>query len=321
VKLSDVRAQVAENWSDPEWWRYVAWPYAVRNAVLQPYYRRFKRPDGVDIMAEDWENLIVLDACRYDMFEELYDGPGSLERRYSCGANTPEFLRRNFAGETFHDTVYVTANPQVDVHVADRFHDLVSVWRTDWDEELNTVHPAAMAEATMRAHEAYPNKRIIAHFVQPHYPFVGPYGREAFESQAGLELSKRMANDEVAKSDHENVWLRLQKGDLDAETLRRAYWENLEVTLPCVHDLLEEFTEPTVVTSDHGNSFGTRAGPFPVTVYGHPEGVYTDDIVTIPWLAVEGTSNKRIVAEAPTETADAGSEEATERLKDLGYLG
>lgn len=320
MKLSDIQAHVLENWDDLDWWRYIAWPYAVRNAVLQPYYRRYQRPDGVNVMDENWENLIILDACRYDMFEELFEGPGKLEQRRSRGANTPEFLRRNFAGNTFHDTVYVTANPQVDVHVANRFHDLYSVWKTDWDEELNTVHPSAMAEATVRAHETYPNKRLIAHFIQPHYPFIGSYGRSAFETQAGMELSKRMATGEVAKSDHEHIWLKLRKGSVDVDVLRRAYWENLAVTLPYVYELLDQFSEPTVVTSDHGNSFGARAGPFPTTIYGHPEGVYTEDIITIPWLVVEGTSNKRIIAEPPTESVDTDGEAATNRLKDLGYL-
>lgn len=25
-------------------------------------------PEGIDVMSEDWDNLIILDACRYDTF-------------------------------------------------------------------------------------------------------------------------------------------------------------------------------------------------------------------------------------------------------------
>ena len=34
-------------------------------------YKRIVGNKGVHIMREDWDNLIILDACRYDMFEKV----------------------------------------------------------------------------------------------------------------------------------------------------------------------------------------------------------------------------------------------------------
>ena len=47
-----------------------------------------------DIFAEEWDTLIVLDACRYDFFEKVYRDylSGTLEKRVSPGSCTEESL-------------------------------------------------------------------------------------------------------------------------------------------------------------------------------------------------------------------------------------
>ena len=320
VELTDVAEQVRANWNDPDWWRHVASPFAIQTAILSPYFRYIDPSEGVDFMAEDWDNLIILDACRYDLFAEVYEGPGRLETRRSIGSNTPEFLTRTFDGRTFEDTVYVTANPQVNVHTEGAFHAVVNAWESAWDEELNTVPPDAMADATLEAYERFPDKRLISHFVQPHYPFVGEYAREHLGDQAGIEFSKRLASEDDRPTEHDHIWLRLRAGRVDEDVVRRAYRENLEVTVPHVHRLLETFAEPTVVTSDHGNSFGTRATPFRIPIWGHPPGVYIPELVTVPWLEVEGTRRKDVTADPPTESYRTDEETVDDRLRHLGYV-
>jgi len=55
------------------------------------YHRRFGRrecnEDGVDPFEADWDNLFILDACRYDMFERRAELPGRLERAESRGVH------------------------------------------------------------------------------------------------------------------------------------------------------------------------------------------------------------------------------------------
>ena len=70
--------------------------------------------DGIDVMSKDWDRLIVLDACRFDVFDELAsDIPGELEKVESRASATTQFLRANFSNSVLHDTVYVTSNPQL----------------------------------------------------------------------------------------------------------------------------------------------------------------------------------------------------------------
>lgn len=324
MDTSIILTNLKRYWNDPGWWRDIAFPYGVRTGVVKPYFQHVEQREGVNYLEEDWDNLVILDACRYDMFAENNTIEGELDHRISLGSNTEEFLKRNFRGGTFDDVVYVTANPQVDVRLDSPFHDVISVWRDAWDEEFNTVTPEAMVEATLRAQEKYPNKRIVSHFVQPHYPFIGPRGRELFGEQAGIELSRRMADDEQAKSDHMNVWDMLQRGEIDEATLWEAYEENLRIALPHVERLIDELGGRSVVTSDHGNLVGERPSPCPIPMkmYGHPPGVYADNLVKVPWLVVEGESRRTVLAESGTDASgsDDSADDATERLRDLGYL-
>lgn len=247
-------------------------------------------PEGCDLMAEEWDQLIILDGCRLDTFERHNTIEGSLETRISKGAKTAHFLERNFSGASHPDTVYVTANPMhrvdrwCDVDLDRVFHEVVDVWATEWDEELGTVRPETMVEATLRARERFPERRLISHFVQPHYPFIGPLGQELDHSG----IRGKGLVEEGRLGDERGIWEALENGDFSVREVRAAYEENLELTLPHVEELIEAFDGTTVVTSDHGNHFGEFAKPFPTRLYGHPDDFRTPELVGVPWLIVRG---------------------------------
>lgn len=137
------------------------------------------RRRATTIVEEDWDNLIILDACRYDLFEEANFIPGELTPVRSLGSKTGEFLKENFGGSQFPDTVYISANPQVQLHNIDQlFYDRIRLWENEWDNEKRTIPPTAVANRSLQTERAYPNKRLIIHFVQPHYPFIGEKGEK-----------------------------------------------------------------------------------------------------------------------------------------------
>lgn len=273
-------------------------------------------------MEEDWDNLIILDACRYDQFEMLNTIPGRLEARTSLGSATLEFMMENFDGSAHYDTVYVTANPmylyEEDADIDDAFYRVVDVWRSNWDGQYHTVHPEKMVEATLEAYERYPDKRLISHFIQPHYPFIGDAANE-IGHHAGNKLAYRSALGKETEEIDPTVWELLEEGRVDERTVRRAYDENLEIVLSYVEELVDEFPEKTVVTSDHGNLIGERVAPFGRSMYGHPPNVYTDELRKVPWLVVEGETRKEVRSDTPAEADDEKSELVAERLAHLGY--
>lgn len=271
---------------------------------------------GVDILSADWDSLIILDACRFDTFEDVAsDLPGELTKVESKASATTQFLRANFSGETLHDTVYVTANPQLyrvenGIYDADpinvAFHEQIDVWQDNWHEEHRTVMPEVVTEAALAAAERYPNKRLIVHYMQPHAPYVGDTGVEELPTE------------------YLNFWTSFKRGEFDVstETAKRAYRENLELVLPSVSELLSEYDGKTVVTADHGELLGERDFPIPIRQFGHPPYTNIPSLVEVPWLVHESGSRPDIVSEAPEDTRESrnvGADTVEQRLEDLGY--
>ncbi|QLK26774.1 hypothetical protein HYG81_03930 [Natrinema zhouii] len=269
--------------------------------------------NGVAVLGEDWDNLILLDGCRYDTFARHVDWDGALDSRYSRGSSTVEFLRANVANETLNDTVYVTANPQFHRHrdeLEAEFHARIDVWKDDgWDEEYKTVLPETVAEYALSAAEEYPQKRLLVHFIQPHYPFIG--------SKTSFDKRQLHSDDERPA-----FWNEVFTGQLDltAEDIRPLYDENLRLTLPSVEELLAELRGKTVVTADHGNAIGERSFPIPIREWGHPQGVYMEETVKVPWFVWENGDRKEYCADSTPDSRDRGdSAVVEERLQELGY--
>lgn len=278
------------------------------------FYRHDYNVDGVDVVEADWDTLVILDGCRYDLFERHHDLPGRLERRRSRGSHTVEFLVGNFGDRTMLDTVYVTASPQLHrwrEKVGATFHAVIDVWREDgWDERHHTVLPETMTAIAVEANDAYPDKRLIVHYLQPHYPFIEGSGA----------VNARLFGDQRETPD---IWALLNRGESDAtpEEVRAAYQSNLDHVLPAVDDLLSAIDGRTVVTADHGNLLGERERPIPIREWGHPPGIHVGPLVDVPWLVYDSGPRRTITKDEPETRPQTDTHlSATERLADLGYL-
>ena len=319
TELSYILDTLRRNWNNTHWWNTM-----FNREVAGRYYQSVQGNDGIYVMEQDWDNLLILDACRFDLFEEVmretdFEIPGQLEKVTSRGSGTPEFLRENFKGSRFDDTVYVTANPFSMKIIDDPFHETDHVWVDGWDDAEQTVLPEVVCDRTLAAEEKHPNKRLISHFMQPHHPFVGD---TRLENDPGLEWVRARATDGDVP-DVQFVWERLGRGMVDAAEVWQAYRDNLIRALDPIADLVQELEGKTVITSDHGNGFGERLRPFPTRVYGHDERIRIPALVDVPWFVVDSDGRKTITA-ASGERADAATDRNTderieEKLKALGY--
>ena len=245
------------------------------------------------------------------MFRELSTLPGELTDRQSMGSATQEFLYANFACRDLHDIVYVTGNPQVEHHwdgLDTSFHAIEHVWRNQWDDEQQTVLPCSMTAAARYAREQYPNKRLIIHYLQPHYPFVG----------SDLDEAKgKFENPDTEIG----IWKKIAMGqvDISQKEIWNVYRENLALALESVAELVRSVSERVVVTSDHGNFVGERSGPVPVREWGHPFGTYQPELTTVPWQVVKSENRPEITNGPPTNHRPTDDEVVTSRLQALGY--
>ncbi|MFB6147828.1 MAG: hypothetical protein ABEJ66_03000, partial [Candidatus Nanohaloarchaea archaeon] len=115
-----------------------------------------------NVVEEDWDYLIILDACRFDSFKQIYGDyfEGKLEKRRSEGSATPEWAAKTFTEE--HDITYFSSNPFInsmglpldemdwgasyesDWKSTDHIANIIDVWDIAWDDELRTVTPGEM---------------------------------------------------------------------------------------------------------------------------------------------------------------------------------
>ncbi|AKH97434.1 alkaline phosphatase family protein [Halanaeroarchaeum sulfurireducens] len=279
-------------------------------------FTREYNPKGIDVFSEDWDTLVILDACRYDTFADLYSLPGTLSKRESRGSTTDEWMDGNVKDRNFPDTVYITATPalQNDKGSAE-FHSTVHLWRDHWDNDIKTVHPKDLTQAAIDVASEFPNKRIVIHYLQPHYPFIGPTGREEFDYE-GYEEPEMEGRTPFWNTVGTNV------NDVSPHLVEKAYEENLEIVLDYVEEILKTIRGKTVVTSDHGEMLHDWAFPIPQRINGHPRGLYINDLITVPWLEYTNGERRKITAgqtERNSKISGKEQEVISERLKDLGY--
>lgn len=275
-----------------------------------------------DFMNGDWDNLFILDACRADLFIETADIETFDEYRtvFSPGSNTTMWSAWHFAEDNYGDVVYVTANPVVSRATPNSFHELVEVWHDPeaYDIEVCSIPPEPVSEATRRAYEKHPDKRIVAHFVQPHIPFITKpdliHRTEWADAQAVIPGSFDVDGEDT----YFNLWNAYRAGDVSKEEVWEGYRENLEVALDSVLKLADDIPGKTVITSDHGNHVGERL----ITgrkAYGHKGDFFAHHLNEVPW-AVLDDERRDIVDGAVQSRSEGPGDRMENRLQDLGYM-
>jgi hypothetical protein len=274
-------------------------------------------------MQQDWDNLIIFDACRNDLFEEFLDISqfDEYKEKISLGSNTGEWTARNFRDEDYNtqfgDTVYVTGNIMVSRRITNEsFHKVYDVWKEHYDEELGTVPPEPVIETARCARREYPNKRLVIHILQPHCPFISRDGAGGYTNNVS-----KPPNERDSRPDH--VWHDLMHGNVRLESVIEAYGETLRIAWQTAEQILNELNGRTVVTSDHGNMYGERPWPYLLPLYAHPTRIRPDELVRVPWAVIEADGGRpEIVDDGVSATPGNGEiDEQTlhDQLEALGY--
>lgn len=248
----------------------------ILESISQLDISKINKEDVEKISDKEWDNLIILDAARYDTYKETINTDA--DYRITAESHSKGFIRENFSEGDWSDTVVITANPFYNEEEFERltgekpsekFETIFQVWETDWNEENGTVMPEKIVEKTKTAQKLFPDKRKLLHFMQPHYPFI----------DSGIEEPgfSGIVNDKEL----EQIWERTEKGELEHRKSKKAYLENHKATLNAL-DLLEEILKgKTMITADHGNLLGEKG------LYGHPGKSSLEPLRKVPWDNLE----------------------------------
>lgn len=232
---------------------------------------------GLPVFDREWDLLVVLDACRYDLFVEfapkhsVYERFDSIESVYSIASQSVDWLERNFEhadDSLLGRTVYITDPSHAAMVTTDKLYDVVEVRESPNNTHGGVLRPAAIADEAVRQFRTATADKYIVHYIQPHAPFlhcVGKYN-SALDGE-GHPL---------------NVWNGIRDGRFDREEVWEDYGQNLLLVLDHVERLIERFEGTIVVTSDHGNGLGEFG------LYGHPGREAAPSIRRVPWATATG---------------------------------
>jgi hypothetical protein len=221
---------------------------------------------------KEWDNLVILDAARYDIYKEEINPEA--ESRITAESHSRGFIRENFSEGDWSDTVVITANPFYNQEEfkkltgrtpEETFETIFQVWGTDWDEESGSVLPKDMVDVARTAEKLFPDKRKIIHFMQPHYPFLGS------------DVEDTSFEDALMDEDYTDIWEKAERGLVNQNEVLKAYRNNHAMMEEHIENLSQFLTGRTVVTADHANLIGESG------FYGHPGGSDLKPLRKVPW--------------------------------------
>lgn len=265
-----------------------------------------------NIFDYDWDLLIVLDGCRYDLMTSVnseYNFANEIEKKRSVGSKTTEWMNKTFSDryrKELKKTIYITGNPNSHKFANQKeFHLLDEVWRYGWDDELGTIPPKPITDRAISLSRSNNSQRMLLHYMQPHAPFIPDLnlgGKDSWQRITGFSDGES----------HNNVWKRLEQGKIDEDKVWDAYHDNLLLVLNNIQTLLNNIeAEKVVITSDHGNAMGEFG------IYGHPAHTPIPSLRNVPWIKTEATDSKEY--KPPTWIRDEPKQSVEDLLHDLGY--
>jgi len=295
----------------------------IRQGDFLPFYRWFlgksiwpllhkdlTRRNAIKVMEEDWDYLIVLDACRYDIFKEMVDERANYV--ISGGTGTQQWLEWNFKVK-YRDVIYIAGNPHLaSAHLKrtlgyNPFYKVKEVWDYGWDENLKTVPPEEVTKAALDALKSFPDKRMVIHYNQPHHTFLGD--RELTKMVDGTLHSLEGGLVDMGKI---TAWRLAREGKVSIDRVIKAYKENLRIVMKEVNKLKKELHGRVVLTSDHGNAIGEYGK------YGHGGGLRIEGLVKVPWVIIKDEKEQKTYKEPDIERRRLQTE--IMKLKESGKL-
>lgn len=293
--------------------------------------RRFGGHIGTPIWEYgDWDVLVVLDACRVDLMEEVIDEydelAGPVDTRWSNASCSVDWILRNWTGDRpeVRTAGYVTANPFADHdrstarsgHLSEEpLGYLAKLYETHWaevEEGIETVPPEAVTDYTVaawRARDELGIDRLVAHYMQPHEPYIA-------RPEWGDENARLLGNlvDEEAEAGA-SIWPRLEAGEIDREEFWEVYKENLRWVLDdVVERLLPNVDGRVALTADHGNAMGEWGE------WHHPPGAIGPAVRRVPYVTVECADGGSLTPQVDLHGERDDEVDTEAQLEALGYV-
>ena len=229
-------------------------------------------------LGSDWDVLVVLDACRADLFHEfaprhpISDRFDSVTSKYSCASTSREWFEKGFSSlsdDEISEIHYVTENPYLSELDTDRFYQVEKLWELSPQTETGYLDSSTVTDLALRAYNESGADRFVVHYIPPHAPFQHC-------------VDKYSIADKPWGGDSQDVWYGLQTGLFELDDVWNDYGKHLLGVLDEVERLVSHVNGKVIITADHGNALGEFG------IYGHPDYVPIPDLKRVPWVDLQG---------------------------------
>lgn len=234
---------------------------------------------GDCIFQYDWDICIILDACRYDLLmsvKDEFDWIRNVEKKHSIASESQKWMKRTFLFEDLSNIDYICGNPLSEkVGIKEcGFNHVYEIWQDYWNDEYGTIMPKYITNQ-IKGKMISSDKRILAHYMQPHYPFV-----------KGSLIGPKMSAGPTKHDEIYNIWDLLEKGEYTYKEVWEGYKHNLRVVLEYVGIIVKHTDRQILITSDHGNGLGENG------IYGHPKNCKSKEVREIPHIMINSVDDK-----------------------------
>ena len=241
---------------------------------------------SVDFISQEWDICVILDACRYDIFSDLYNdiliGDKKLKKAKTHCKGTFEWFTNNFDGQDCSDIIYIDPIIMFDEIMPNKsFYKIVRVWKTHWDYTHGTILPSSMTKVAVSEIMENPDKRFIIHYHQPHPPylqdkFIGIDGAVDKPEEILKNIGKKRKfnfyqffQGRLRKTiGCKNAWYIMSKFGMTPldyygkiyvkygmDELYNGYKETLRMSLESLNDVIRNKNGKVVITADHSKNF------------------------------------------------------------------
>ena len=245
--------------------------------------------EKVNLLKQDWDVLIIIDATRYDVFEELHKSilhkKGVLKKAKTFASCTFDWMNGNLNNKDCSDIIYIDPIIMFENYVPqNNFFHIEKVWKTKWDYKYGTILPESITDSALDLMKKHKDKRFIVHYHQPHPPILLPnFLKIRTRITTPDKVLRRVdKEDENPTKDiphfiqgnmrrflgSENAWnilIKLGIEPLDGagqmykhlgkEEMIRGYKENLKLVLKDINRIIDSQNKKIVITADHSYNY------------------------------------------------------------------
>lgn len=259
----------------------------------------------------DWDILIILDACRYDIFSKIifhsdnilskyiadYIGKIGFKMIFTGVSDTVNWLFKYWSD--FYDLTYISGNPYINNFGIGKysgkahFSYVDDAWDYAFKRRTGRISPEKITKTAIKLISYAEFEKFIIHYMQPHSPYIFKDKKITFTDIFNI-LPKKFKNSLLLFHKFYNKALRNNNFPFELlltenqysklytiKEIYDAYTENLVSVIKPIYNLVSSFPEKRIiVTSDHAEYLGEYGR------FGHG-GELTDTISCVPLLLFE----------------------------------